>query len=144
MSFKYAEKIVDLGLEDCPPSTYKSSTFLAFRYIFEDLEHANNFLPIGIIAPARLNEFKNHVQKCQAFGLSFFADKEMARANYHNLMKKIAGKFSKIVGDHLASLTLNPNDGLHSNLFQNLNTHFTFHELNEVDLSKEVIKIESL
>jgi hypothetical protein len=53
MRFKYEHSIQHL--ENCPPSHYERREFVAYRFVFEDLHHKNNFLPVLMIKPKRIN-----------------------------------------------------------------------------------------
>lgn len=144
MTLKYRVEMQDLGLEDCPPAEYASSPLTAHRFVFEDLENPNNFKPIALIFPQRLNEFRDQAQKCQAFGLSMFVDGEKAKRHFLLLQKKTAGRFSNIVGTRLAVLNLRDADGLHSDPLERPDSHITFHEFEKTDLAQCIINVENL
>lgn len=144
MTFKYQRILNELGIADCPPAVCQRTEMTAFRFVFEDLEHPSNFLPVGLIHPQRLNDFHAVPQKCQAFGLSFFAERAMAETHYHKLQQKTAGRFAKTVGDHLAAVSLSKNDGVHSDPLEHPNTHFTFHESEAARLKDLVLHFDLL
>jgi hypothetical protein len=144
MRFKYQYLVDDLGLNDCPPKDFGTSDRKAFRFIFQNIEHENNFKPIALINPKRLNDFEESSQKCQSFGLSLFAEKQKAEMHYIKMMQKTAGKFGKTVGSHLAELQLLKTDGVHSNPEEAHNSHFTFHESVDSNLKSKILKIDLL
>jgi hypothetical protein len=144
MTLKYQAEMQQLGIENCPPPEYDYSPRTAFRFIFKDLDHPNNFKPVALIFPQRLNEFRDYAQKCQTFGLSMFAENEKAKRHFMLLQKKTAGRFSKTVGTCLAALKLGDTDGLHSDPFERSDSHITFHEFKDTDLAQCIINVENL
>jgi len=144
MTYKYQTEMHRLGLENCPPPEYDFSLSTAYRFVFEDLQHPNNFKPIALIFPQRLNEFRDHAQKCQAMGLSMFAENEKAKRHFSLLQKKTAGRFSKTVGTCLAALKLGDADGLHSDPLERSDAHVTFHEFEGTNLAQCIIDVEIL
>lgn len=141
---KYQKEIDEMGLAECPPSECIQSFLLACRFIFNDLSHPNNFKPVGLIHPQRLNDFKEDVKKCQSLGLSMFADLEKARMHFEHLQLKTAGKFSKTVGSCVAILNLVETDGVFSDPNERSDSHFTFHEFEIAELTNRIINIEYL
>lgn len=132
------------GLEDCPPVDYTASSITTFRFVFSDIRHANNFKPVGLIYPQRLNEFKENTQKCQALGLSMFAESGKTQQQFEYLQRKTAGKFANTAGSSLATLNLEASDGVHSNPAERRDSHITFHEFENTDLNNCIINIEIL
>ncbi|MBK7937551.1 MAG: hypothetical protein IPJ82_10850 [Lewinellaceae bacterium] len=141
MIFKYQNEMKTARLEDCPPNDYAASSIIAFRFVFSEIYHPNNFRPVGLIDPQRLNEFKENPKKCQALGLSMFSEAAKAQDRFDYLQRKTAGKFANIAGSYLATLNLEATDGIHS---KRHDSHFTFHEFENVNLADRVIKIENL
>ena len=144
MKFKYQNEMDELGLADCPPSDYSQSALIACRFVFADLSNPNNFKPVALIAPQRLNEFKEDIKKCQSFGLSMFAELDKARKHFEYLQTKTAGRFSKSVGTRVAILNLNELDGVFSDPTDRFDSHFTFHEFENADLTSRILNIEIL
>ncbi len=74
MPFKYAEQIKELQLTNCPPAFWRSVDCEAFRYVFEDIDHPQNFIPPLALRPKRINSpsFQSNYAKCCGFALSFF------------------------------------------------------------------------
>ena len=85
-------------LAECPPSEYAQTHLVACRFVFNDLSHPNNFKPIGLIHPLRLNYFNEDIQRCQALGLSMFAELEKASIHFEHLQKKRRVSFQKRLG----------------------------------------------
>jgi hypothetical protein len=53
---KYSELIK--GISSCPSGDSREINSNIFRYVFEDLNHENNFKPVLLIEPARINSGK--------------------------------------------------------------------------------------
>lgn len=144
MNFKYQNEMKEAGLEDCPPNDYAASSMTAFRFVFSEINHPNNFKPVGLIYPQRLNEFKENTQKCQAFGLSMFFEATKAQNHFNYLQLKTAGKFANTAGSCLATLNLEATDGIHSDPVERRDSHLTFHEFENADLTNRITNIENL
>jgi hypothetical protein len=87
MRFKYQRMIESLA--NCPPVHYESREFIAYRFVFEDLTHQNNFLPVLEIKPKRINaqEFVTEQAKCLGYALSLFDSLEHAQRRYQQISR---------------------------------------------------------
>ena len=71
MRFKYARELSEL--EDCSPTYYESRGFTAYRFVFADISHPNNFLPALKINPRRINSppFVSDTTRCLGWAMRF-------------------------------------------------------------------------
>ena len=138
--FKYQTYFDDYKLTECPPKTYHPINSDAYRYIFEDLSNENNFKPVYLITPQRLNDEKDLERQCQGFGLSLYFELEGAENQYAALLKRNKN-FHKIVGNKIALIKLTMTDGVASESNNHGNSHFTFHEYISVDLVNKIVEI---
>lgn len=127
---KYQNQIKDIG--DCPPSECRRMDIKSFRFVFEDISHKNNFLPVLIIKPRR--KLRNEAEKCSGYALSFFSSIEKAKKRYINL-KNACDNIEKTIGTHIALGLINKTDGLVSKI--NRVGHFSLHEFKDTDLKKK-------
>lgn len=144
MKFKYLNEFDKLKLTNCPPSEYKPLRMTAYRFMFQDPMHPNNFKPVFLLNPQRINDAKDYTSKCQGFGLSLFVEEGGAKAKYARFMFKSKGKFAKLVGTYLASLVLTEEDGVGSEPEEYNFSHFNFHEYLGTDLAQKVVDIEKI
>lgn len=138
--FKYQYYFDKNNLTNCPPETYKAIDNNAYRYVFDDIENENNFKPVYLINPLRINSMEDMKLKCQGFGLSLYGRLEEAKKNYKSLIKRNKN-FHKIVGNKIAEIQLRNTDGIGSEIDANTNTHFTFHEYVTANLIDNIIDI---
>lgn len=122
MRFKY-QKYLD-KLPNCPPTNYESEEIVGFRFVFKDPRHKNNFLPVLIIKPNRINSF-NDEGKCKGYGLSLYDSLENAKASYSYLQKRFKN-INRTIGTHIAEGLIDKEDGVVSEVGSN--GHFTLHE----------------
>jgi hypothetical protein len=128
MNFKYQKAFDKHKLTGCPPSGYEPLGTIAFCFVSQALDDPNNFLPALLIQPARVNSVNDLASKCAGFGLSLFQSPQGAKAKFEEMMEKTRGNFSNLVGDHLAGIALNKEDGIGSQPNMDNFSHFTFHE----------------
>jgi hypothetical protein len=143
MRFKYSEFIHKIP--HCPPSDSQSQAITAFRFCFEDWQHKNNFLPVLLINPQRINtvKFKKDSDKCAGYALSFFNTLENAKKRYFELKYKRGLKnIEKILGTHIAQGLISENDGVVSKIDRH--GHFNLHEFENVDLKNQFSLIDTL
>src|SRR5687767_6909173 len=105
---KYANHIKSLS--NCPPSSCTPAVTPAFRWVFKDMHHPNNFVPVLIIKPSRKNDLSDYL-KCDGYGLSFFDSSVNARKKYHAILLNHPN-FPLRVGDHLAEGMIEHKDGV--------------------------------
>ncbi len=141
MRFKYHLYINQLP--DCPPSRYEPQNRKAFRFVFADLDHTNNFLPVLLINPKRINSsgFKNNRAKCSGYGLSFFDTLENAVRRYRGLQRS-SPNIHKSIGTHIAKGVITKQDGTVSEI--NNDGHFTLHEFEQANLRKSFSIVEKV
>lgn len=124
--FKYQNEIQNLP--NCPPANYQQVHLQAFRWVFEDDHHPNNFRPSLVISPRRRYDQQfigNDRLKCAGYALSFFNTREHAKQRYLKLMAKNQ-RFPKLVGTHLVAGMIDKNDGVASKV--DSSGHFELHE----------------
>jgi hypothetical protein len=137
MPFKYAEQIKELRLTNCPPAFWRPVDCEAFRYVFEDIEHPQNFTPPLVIRPRRINSsgFHNDYVKCCGFALSFFDTLQNAQAHYARLRKNNP-HIGKTIGTHIATGAIEKTDGVASDAHQKTG-HFDVHEYEHSSLQSK-------
>jgi len=136
MRFKYKELISHIP--NCPPSDSQCKEITAFRFVFEDLNHRNNFIPVLLINTQRINtaRLKKDADKCAGYALSFFSTLENAKKRYFELKYKRGLKnIDKILGTHIAQGLIIENDGVVSKVDKQ--GHFNLHEFEQVDLKSQ-------
>lgn len=132
--FKYEHAIDDR--ENCPPAYYESREFTAYRFVFEEINDKNNFLPVLEIKPKRINspEFATEQAKCLGYALSLFDSVENARRRYRQI-SRYNKNFYKTVGTHIAGGRIEKQDGVASPVDDN--GHVSLHEFEHADLSSK-------
>lgn len=127
LDFKYKEYL-DV-YDKCFHTTCKETDRPAFRWVFANINHKDNFKP-QYFKP----EFIQHPKKdCRGYGLSLFDKHDQAKAA---LIKRCQDKENlfKVIGTHIAGGTLNKIEGVSGD--SAANGHFTFFEYVGVDLTK--------
>lgn len=139
MRFKYGRELSDL--EDCPPAYYESRNFTAYRFVFSELTHPNNFLPALRINPRRINSpsFESDSSRCLGYALSLFDTLENAQRRYRQI-SRFNRNFYKIAGTHIAGGLIEAADGLASP--PDSHGHISLHEAENVDLVAKFRVIE--
>jgi len=127
-SYLYQEHLNQAG-GDCPPKDgYQPINQTVIRIVFEEghPKAENNFVPVGLISPKRLDQATDEFERCQMFGLSFFQTLEQAR-------KRLVGikNFEQKLGTHLAQVVVIEKDGIASKTDRN--GHITFHPCSNVE-----------
>jgi hypothetical protein len=130
ISFKYKEELDKLDCE-CPPLTkYKTVIRDCFRWVYEDINHTNNFLPVKIINSNRTSP--DCEGYCSLYTLSFFKTLANAEDRYRSLAGKYA-KFPERYGNSIAQGRLFERDGLANDPSEN--GHFELHEFENVSFN---------
>lgn len=134
MEFKYHAEIE--SIPDCPPADYKSQKLRAFRFVFGDSNHQNNFHPVLVIKPKRKNNrrFRRNSAKCQGYGLSLFNSLENAQKKYLDLIDSYP-TIHQTIGTHIAEGVIEESDGVVSEV--NRDGHLTLHESESADLTSK-------
>ena len=114
MKFKYSEKINILGISNCPPSECNpvEDGGVCYRWVHENIEHRNNFIPVLEINPKRVNSanFHENPKKCLGFALSMHDSLGNSRNHFYNVLADLPN-FFQIVGTHVVELSINVADG---------------------------------
>jgi hypothetical protein len=143
VKFKYSEKIKELGIINCPPNECDVVTDVGFyyRWVHENLNHKDNFIPVLEIKPDRITEpmFSKNVSKCSGFALSMHDSLENSRNHFFNVLNRVPN-FFQIVGTHVAELKMNIDDGYVTVASQKLTDkgHFNFFEQKEINWIERV------
>ncbi len=132
-AFKYQSEIQNLP--NCPPANYQQVRIQAFRWVFEDENHSNNFRPPLVISPHRRKDKRfrgNDRMTCAGYALSLFTTLEQAKKRYDFFYVNSPNHFPKSVGTHIAQGLLEEPDGVASKADNS--GHFELHEFAETDL----------
>ena len=108
----------------CPPQNYIPQNRIAYRWIFEDINHEDNFKPVFFKTPKRFIE-KSDEERCLAMGLSFFHNSEKAEHRFLQLKKRLGQDAYKILGTKIAEGQIVETDGVCSAIDEK--GHFTLH-----------------
>jgi len=129
--FKYQKQIE--SIPNYPSSACKPMNIEAFRFVFEDMNHINNFLPVLLIKPMR--RLPTYSARCSGYALSFFTTLEKARSRYLELKKRGIKNIEENLGTHIAKGTIDETDGVVSEI--NKSGHFDLHEFKNTDLKRK-------
>lgn len=139
--FKYAQEIRVFNA--CPPKQYEEQEQIAFRWVHEHLGNPNNFKPLAYQNPELVNKWISDDLRCKAHGLSFFNTFQGAKDKFMQETIK-RPNFSKRIGNSIATVQLNTNDGVCSKP-EILNFgHFTFHEYICIDLLENIKSVTKI
>ena len=142
MKFKYSEKINLLGISNCPPNECRAveDDGICYRWVHEDIEHRNNFIPVLAINPKRIHTpaFSEDDQKCSGFALSMYDTFNNSRNEYLKILRKNAN-FAQFVGTHVAKLTIYSGDGFKTP--PSRKGHFDLFEREELNLIERISEI---
>ena len=138
--FKYQTYFENLTVP-CPPADYEAQNKTAFRWIFDELEGEDNFIPVYFKNPKRFNE-KSDKERCRALGLSFFDTLEMAERRFLQLKKRLGQEAYKTLGTHVASGEIAEEDGVNS--IADVGGHFTHHPSGNFKYYKKIVVIKYL
>jgi len=125
--FKYQSNIS--VLPNCPPADYQQVRIQAFRWVFEDDNHPNNFRPPLAINPHRRKDKRfrgNDQMTCAGYALSLFTTLEQAKKRYDYFYVNSPDHFPESVGTHIAQGLIEEPDGLASKTDNS--GHFELHE----------------
>jgi hypothetical protein len=128
MTFKYQSYHEKIDCQ-CPPlEKYEPTIRTCYRWVHEDINHNNNFLPPQLIGVEK--EPADCVNFCGNLALSFFNTIENAEKRYLSLWGKIA-TFPETVGNSIAEGVIYERDGIASRPSKKTG-HFDLHEASEV------------
>ncbi len=125
----------------CPPQNYIPQNRIAYRWVFEDVNHEENFKPVYFKTPKRFIE-KSDEERCLAMGLSFFDNLEKAEHRFLQLKKRLGQEVYKILGTQIAQGQIVEEDGVNSAI--DTNGHFTHHPSTVFKYSKEITIVKYL
>jgi hypothetical protein len=136
-TLKYQWLIDELEIsETCPYNGCSERTMTAYRWTFSDINHPDNFLPVGVLDkkryPPRINDKSNNFFKCSCSGLSMYHSLESATLNFMTFPKRTR----ELLGyTSIAEGNLQKNEGLIGDV--NEKGHFDFFEYIDIDLSQK-------
>ncbi len=122
---KYKSEHTKLDCECPPKDLFESCSITVYRWIHKNFNHENNFKPVLLINPSRIDEFDSCEQKCSGYGLSLFIDEKKAEKKLKSFLRR-KPMLSEVFGDSIAIGKLNEEDGV-ANKPDN-SGHFTLHE----------------
>ena len=135
---KYKSEHTKLDCE-CPPTeSFTHKNVEAFRWVHKDFNHENNFKPVLLITPSRIDEIDSCESQCSGYGLSLFIDEKKAEKKLISYLKR-KPMLSEIFGDSIAVGKIDKEDGVINE--PDKKGHFTFHES---DKSNIKLKFEFL
>ncbi len=140
--YKYKYDIEISNFEDCPPKHYQEIDENAYRFVKNDINHPNNFLPVLLIKPKRINSMDSDSKKCQGYGLSLFNSKNNASKKLRSLINR-KPNLANTLASCVAEGKLEKEHGVASE--PNSSGHFTFHEYDGIDLGpkfKIILKLD--
>lgn len=127
-------------ISNCPPKTCLSVDGDFFRFVHEDLEHQNNFIPVRKINPARKLP-GDPVRQCDEWALSLYDTRNNASRAYLYISKKCQN-FHKTVGTHLALVSISYDDGVMDEVDET--GHSNFHEYENAELVRKSVIVGSI
>ncbi len=136
-TYKYSTEIAQFN--DCPPAPCNEINVNAFRFTFEDPSHPDNFKPVLLIAPERINDstFAEEEKKCIGYALSLFNELEKAKKALTKLHDRNP-EFPNCVSE----IMIDMNDGKGTE--PSNRGHFTFFEYIGTDFYNKIVRIEKL
>jgi hypothetical protein len=124
MTFKYQSYHDQIDC-DCPPlEKYLPTNATCFRWVHDDIEHTNNFLPPMFTGVEK--EITDCATYCGNLALSFFSTMEKAEKRYLSLAGKVA-TFPETVGSSIAEGEIYERDGVADRPGKK-SGHFELHE----------------
>ena len=150
VKFKYSEKIDTLGITNCPPNdcSVVESVDIFYRWVFEHINHKDNFIPVLEINPKRIDKpkFNTTTKKCSGFALSMHDSLENSLNHFYNILSEQPNLF-QFVGNHIVALKIDINDGYRTIPSKKYfdRGHFDFFEqknINWIERVSDTIKIE--
>jgi hypothetical protein len=131
MEFYYKNEISGFTPK-CPPEDYLAIDRESYRWVFDTMEHENNFKAQAEKNPKMLNS-KDDVGKCASYALSFHRSLQESHDHFDYLVKRFCAKDKDLAytrfGTNVATGMLNSNDGV-SGMVED-NGHFNFHHVKD-------------
>lgn len=140
MIFKYQTELDRLSVK-CPPETCQPIKVSAFRWVFDDMSDARNFLPVYFQNPQRFFG-KREAEKCLAMGLSMFDSLENAETRFQVMFDNIGKAAYMRFGTKIATAELTESDGVCS--LPDANGHFTNYPLENHDYKTRFVPVQQL
>lgn len=112
-----------------------------YRFIFEDINHEDNFKPVLERDPKRVLKFTTEQEKCSGYALSFFDTLEHARSRYRALVRNFR-KIEQKLGTHVAKVQIDETDGVCSETGRD--GHFAVHEYPTTNFMRKILEIERI
>lgn len=145
MILEYQEDIDKIkqegGFLDCPPSDYTPKNYDAFRFVFENIVHENNFKPLFHLNPPRIENAQAEI-KCKSLAISLYNTLENAKSSFEKLISRRPEKIYKTIGIHLAFSKLKEEDGICDT--PNKEGHISHHFVKNFDYQKRFKIIQDL
>ncbi len=145
MEFQYAEDFKKLSIL-CPPARYRPKKITVFRWVFDQMDKEENFLPPLKINPnRRLKSIKKEDQdkeKCDLLALSMFDSEINARNRFKELLDGTDARVFKTLGTNVAKGDITENDGVNSH--PDSKGHFNHHSVSGCQFEKRFLIISSL
>lgn len=123
LTYKYQTDFESLGIA-CPPSDYRGSTMTVYRWVFDSIQHADNFTSQYHKNPKRFLT-KSDSEKCSAMALSMFKNLTAAEQRFAALKDSIGENVYKSLGTHVAVGEITEDDGVNGRI--DTNGHFNHH-----------------
>lgn len=123
MDFQFAEDFKKLTIQ-CPPNHYKPENRIAFRWVFDDINDAENFKPVFYKNPTRSRKFPEEAQ-CKSLALSLFATEKQAKDRFDFFKDSNGAKVYDTLGTMVAQSNINEQDGVNSE--PDKTGHFSHH-----------------
>lgn len=93
-----------------------------------------------LINPQRILDTED--KKCMGHGLSFFNTLDNALTKYQKVCRKPSLK--KVLGELVAEISLDEEDGVSADVIDKNYGHFTFHEYEETNLPNKIVTITEI
>lgn len=127
MKYKYQADFDKLK-KKCPPETYTSRIINAHRWVFDTIDHEDNFKSQYHKHPRRYNS-KDDERKCKGMALSMFINSKFARERFKFFRDEEGwgDRAYKELGTNIAYCKLTAKDGVNGHV--DGNGHYNHHPL---------------
>ncbi|MEY4933932.1 MAG: hypothetical protein RIS64_291 [Bacteroidota bacterium] len=123
MDYQFLEDFKKLSVA-CPPKHYKPKKMTVYRWVFDDIEAEQNFIPVFYTNPKKYFG-KTDIEKCRGLALSLFATQADAEERFYDLQDGMGRKAYKVLGTHIATGDIDEQDGVNEE--PNASGHFNHH-----------------
>ena len=123
----------------CPLGDLKSIEKEAFRFVFKNLNHKNNYLPPLAINPSRIDESETCDKVCEGFALSFYETEKQANTKLKKILER-KPLLADTLGNCIAKTFITKKDGVADK--SKKDGHFNFHETEQINFKfkYEIVK----